>query len=156
LLFQQYYFYQFKLQVKRSTNCEECLNILKNDDHFGDTTLINVKEYGQLTYPSVDTQEVCKLAESVFQQCNTSKNLNTRNIRSILINNTKRLFQREYYLVQHMVAEEAEMHQSSIISNILTQYFNIRLFHYGKKLTEQFRIKSKRVTYNNLIQFNGV
>jgi hypothetical protein len=144
-------------KIKRKTKCLFCLSTLENDLKMGDVSLINAKLYGNLTYPSKDTQEICQLAENVFQRFDQTKSMNVKNIRTILINTTKNLFVRSYYDVEHLgeEEEEADLHKTLLVENVLTQYFNIRLFHYGKKITESYRKRSKRNVFRNLTQFNG-
>jgi hypothetical protein len=138
-----------KFQCKK---CKELLRDMNPSNEFKEESLIALKDRGGLVYASQDVSELCMLAEQVFDHfmneektmidsnCNVLQNLLAATMR----NNLESRFSNHGMFTDGVFQEEFAHHPKLMTEMIITKYFNIRLFHYGKLKRNEIRRNSKR------------
>lgn len=103
-------------------------------------------------FPSTSVIIICKVAERVLKQHNLFRD---KNVMNRLIHSAKQLIPNDVFsnLDNFLETCVIDIHKSQLVTNILSQYFNLRLHHEAKSI--QTSIKRIRTFHNRLVIFSN-
>jgi DNA transposase THAP9 len=139
-------------KLNKVVHCQSCKVLLLASDQPESSALVKIKDQGSAVYASKDVAELCQLAEQVFdhftkeEQQMIRKNCNImENLLSIALqNNFNVQFSAHGLNCDGVLQEEYNEHPKKLIKLVLTNYFTIRLQHYGKTIRNKLKQQSKR------------
>lgn len=118
--------------------CETCFQLFNQCEQVN-SKFINRKSFGFSRSPTIDTSRVVTICDKIFNMFKLENKLELRNILSIMVQtafrniNCSKLFVTFDEHVKEL--EILENHKYILIKLIITFYFQIKLFHEGKRIT---------------------
>ena len=123
------------------------------NDRDSASQLVSIKDRGGLYHPSRALYNILLKAEQVFRHAVLSKRLDaTVNLQKLRITTTQAVVEQQigFQICEHdqplAVGEIA--HEYTLLSRVLTIFFNLRLHHYGKVFTSEVINRKEASTRN--------
>lgn len=145
--------------LSKKIKCDPCMSRLLSSERHDFHKLITLRDKGGLSFPSLDTYNICCTCELVVRKIVkegiTITSINQHNY--VLSQILKRFIGNQDIFLnlgdEHNVC--GVEHQTNLIRSVIDKYINIRFHHIAKQETSLISCNSKRQTYKKLTQHMG-
>ncbi|GBM17658.1 DNA transposase THAP9, partial [Araneus ventricosus] len=143
-------------KLKSAIKCSHCSIAIGQEAC--ESALITRKNRGSLISPNKDIVGICRAAEKSFRRAQAQNILRKKHIMNILITYTILQVEKNVFtnLSHHIINQSPlENHRIFLIKSISFEYLRIRLYSYGKEITENLHKEKVRSKNTKLKIFKG-